>query len=214
MADAAPPRLVLARHGETEMNRLLRCQGWLDAPLNDRGWDQARRLAERMAEAPVARVVASPLQRAHMTARIVAAQHGLAPEGRLELREMFHGRLEGVPFLELDRHVPGIREAWRTRPHEVCMPDGETLAQLQARAWPAFQAIAEEHLGTPAARDGVPGLLFVAHALTIGTILCRLRGEPLSRIRDYRVLPCGYWELAHDGEGWQVVRADGRLEED
>jgi broad specificity phosphatase PhoE len=196
------------------MNRLLRCQGWLDAPLNDRGWDQARVLAERLADDPVNRVVASSLKRAHMTADIVAAQHGVVPVPRLELRELNHGRLEGVPFSEVDKHVPGLMMTWRTRPHEVVMPDGETVKDLQDRAWPAFEQAANEYLADHAAGRAPGRLVMVSHAITMGTILCRLLDEPLSRVRRFRVLPCGYHELVHDGSAWRVLRSHGTIEDD
>jgi broad specificity phosphatase PhoE len=212
MADAASPRIILARHGETEMNRLLRCQGWLDDPLNDRGWEQARVLAEKMAETRVHHVVASSLKRAHMTASIVAAQHGLTPEPRLELRELYHGRLEGIPFAEIDKHVPGLMALWRTRPHEVVMPEGETVADLQARAWPAFEQAASQHLAA-VERGEAGALILVSHAITMGTILTKLAGQPLAHVRDYRVFPCGYWELTHDGDTWRIGRGEGRIED-
>jgi probable phosphoglycerate mutase len=44
----APTRILLARHGETEWNRVGRWQGQADPPLNDLGRRQAKELAERL----------------------------------------------------------------------------------------------------------------------------------------------------------------------
>ena len=152
-ADAAP-RLIIARHGETEYNRKLLCQGWLDAPLNETGQMQAKRLAERLGDDPVARVAASPLKRTRQTAEAVANRHGLDVETHEGLKEIHHGDLEGLPFMELDDHIPGIRESWRVRPDTVQMPNGECLADVQARAWPAFEEVTRRHV--LAMRDGGP----------------------------------------------------------
>lgn len=202
----------MARHGETEYNRRLLCQGWLDEPLNETGRSQACSLAERLGPDPVARVVASPLKRAHATAQEIAKRFDLDVETFLDLREINHGTLEGKPFLELDDFVPGIREAWRSAPHTVQMPEGETLADLQGRAWPVFESVTNEHLY--AMRNGGPygRLVIVAHAVAIATLMCRLRGEPLSTMPRHRLGPCGYFELEHDGDGWQTVQAVDLME--
>lgn len=208
MSPADAPRVVLVRHGETELNRRLICQGWLDEPLNETGRRQARGVAERLHSEPVVRVVASPLKRAHATAQEIANRHGLDVETFEGLREIHHGRLEGIPFLELDTHVPGIRDSWRHRPDTVQMPEGENLAQLQARAWPVFESVTRDHLHRM--RDGGPygRLVVVAHAVAIGTLICRLRGEPLANMPKYRLGPCGFFELEYAGEDWRVVDAD------
>jgi phosphoserine phosphatase len=203
----AAPRLIIARHGETEYNRRLLCQGWLDIPLNETGKAQARRLADRLGGDPVSRVVASPLERARSTAQAVADRHGLEVETHEGLKEIYHGELEGLPFLELDKHVPGIRDSWRHRPDTVQMPGGECLADVQKRAWPVFEEVTRQHV--LAMRDGGPygRMVLVAHAVAIGALMCKLQREPLSRMPDYRLGPCGFFELEHTGGTWNVVDA-------
>lgn len=207
MKPAEAPRIVLARHGETELNRRLICQGWLDEPLNQTGQEQAQRLAEEI-DGSVVHVLSSTLQRARETAQAVATRHGLDVATHPDLREIHHGRLEGIPFLELDTHVPGIRDTWRKRPDKVQMPEGENLATLQERAWPAFEEVTRQHVH--AMRDGGPygKMVIVSHAVAIGTLLCRLRDEPLSNMPQYRLGPCGFFELEHDGQKWRIVNAE------
>jgi probable phosphoglycerate mutase len=64
--------VYLARHGETDWNRIGRWQGQTDTPLNDMGRWQAKQLARSLTDRAIARVVASNLSRAHETASIVA----------------------------------------------------------------------------------------------------------------------------------------------
>ena len=65
--------IILIRHGETDWNRELRFQGQVDVPLNATGHEQARRLAQRLAqEAVVAHhLVSSDLVRTRQTAQPV-----------------------------------------------------------------------------------------------------------------------------------------------
>src|SRR5436190_15563991 len=72
--------LYLVRHGRTlgNVNRML-C-GWTDVPLDRYGIHQAERVAARLAEGMSADVLlASPLQRARVTAEIIGAKLGLTP---------------------------------------------------------------------------------------------------------------------------------------
>ncbi len=134
------PTLYLLRHGETEFNVKGRYQGQRDSPLTGRGRDQARRhgaLLKTLIGAPEAwRLVASPLGRTMVTARIVCAELGL-PEGAIEtddrLKEMAFGEWEGLTPAEIQARHP---EAWAARCadrwHHV-RPGGESFALLAAR---------------------------------------------------------------------------------
>ena len=74
------PLLILIRHGQTDFNLQKRFQGQMDVPLNELGWDQAKRSAdkvlsviERLPKTTIdtCRVIASDLARASETARII-----------------------------------------------------------------------------------------------------------------------------------------------
>lgn len=68
-------RIFLIRHAETEWNVLGKSQGWNDIPLNEKGKDQARKLAHYFADLPIRMIIASPLQRATETARLIFSFH-------------------------------------------------------------------------------------------------------------------------------------------
>lgn len=116
--------LILVRHGETDWNRDRRIQGSTDIPLNDTGRAQARavggQLRDALAEPSRAVVASSDLVRAAETARLIAAELGVAePAAYPELRERGYGQAEGVGVEEFHARwgewavaeVPGA-EAW------------------------------------------------------------------------------------------------------
>ena len=132
------------RHGETHWNASGTTQGQLCAGLNETGREQARRAAEALAGEPIARIVASPLERAHETARIVAAPHGLEVETDPALMECHLGEHQGGP------HGPWLGEYFRG---DYDPPGGETFAVFCDRVWAAMErAIARG-----------PNTLIVAH---------------------------------------------------
>lgn len=132
------------RHGETHWNREGRTQGQLDAGLNDLGRAQAARAAEALRGQPIARIVASPLSRAHDTARAAASVLGLEITLDPGLMECHLGDHQGDP------HGPWLQDYFRGA-YEP--PNGERFDEFCARTWAAMQrAVA---LG--------PNTLIVAH---------------------------------------------------
>src|SRR5262249_11920771 len=70
--------------------------GAMGVDLSEEGRRQAGCLATRLAPEPITAVYASPLSRTAETAAILAAPHGLIPMFRDGLREISHGRWEGL----------------------------------------------------------------------------------------------------------------------
>ena len=129
--------ILLARHGETDWNAARRVQGHTDVPLNERGREQARALAEELHAEPLDAVYASDLLRAHETARIVAERKGLDVIVLPELRERHFGTWEGLTDREVLARYPEARGgSWG---------DGETREELSRRILPALERIAESH---------------------------------------------------------------------
>ena len=82
MHDADFDQVFLARHGQTEWNRLGRRQGQLDSPLTVLGKRQAQSLARAVTGLPgIDGVFSSPLGRAAVTA-IWCAEVAAASTGR------------------------------------------------------------------------------------------------------------------------------------
>ena len=176
-------RILLARHGETAWNAEGRYQGQEDIPLSPVGEAQARSLGERLRHVHIDRAVASPLRRALRTAELALGDDrvGLLTTDA-GLKEIAHGEWEGLLASEIRERDAERLHAWRHAPHEVLMPQGESLQHVLDRAWPAL-AGACEGLG---AHDT---LLVVAHDAVNRVLLCRIMGLPLARLWTFRQAP-------------------------
>jgi probable phosphoglycerate mutase len=133
--------LILARHGETDWNRDGRFQGHADPPLNDRGREQARSLAEALAEQPVEAIYSSDLRRAHETAQIVAERKGMDVVVDPELRERDVGEWSGLTFPEIEERFPDELRRFREEGASI----GESRDALAERVVAAIRRIADAH---------------------------------------------------------------------
>jgi len=149
--------LLIIRHGESEWNLERRWQGWLDAPLTERGVRQARQRAAALARGGFApRLVhCSDLGRAHRTAQIVAAALDVACRTDAGFRERSGGAWEGSTGDEIDRSWPGLRESFR-RGEIPSPPGGEADADVLVR----FDAAMANAIG-----DGVPAVVVTHHGV-------------------------------------------------
>jgi probable phosphoglycerate mutase len=93
--------IFLVRHGETVDNARQIMQGQTQGQLNERGIEQARQVADRLASEPIDAVVSSDLRRAVHTAEIIAAPHGLTVMTTPLLRERDWGSFTG-------RYIPDL----------------------------------------------------------------------------------------------------------
>lgn len=169
-------RLILVRHGETEWNKSLRYQGQSDVRLNKKGIEQAARVRECLAGEKIDVIYSSDLVRAHETAEIIAARHGMVEICQSPLlREMNFGEAEGMIFDEIKERYPEIAgdfKAWRTRSPEVCAPNGESITQLAARV-AEFAGNLKEHKPEET-------VLVVAHGGSLQVLICLLLGIDLN----------------------------------
>ncbi len=166
-------QLVLVRHGETLWNCEGRVQGVSDVELSGTGVRQAEQLALSLRDFPFAAIYTSPLKRASATAQIINRFHGQAIHVSGALMEMDQGDFEGLRFEELRLREKAFLRKWIADPASVRMPRGETLGELQERAWTAISAIL-------ARRETA---LVVSHNFTLAAILCRFSGRPLADFR-------------------------------
>ena len=160
-------RILAIRHGETAWNVDTRIQGHLDIPLNDTGLQQARWLAQALAERDeVHAIYASDLARAHVTAQNIAQAVGLAVATHPGLRERAFGDFQGRTFAEIEAELPEHAQHWRKRTPEWAPPGaGESLIVLRERVLATVDELAARHVGEQivlVAHGGVMDVLYRA----------------------------------------------------
>jgi broad specificity phosphatase PhoE len=163
-------QLILIRHGETLWNKEGRIQGISDIELSAAGIEQARFLAISLKNHPIKAIHASPLKRALQTAEIINEFHRKEIHTHQELIEMDQGDFEGVSFKELIDRKKDFLKKWIANPASVQMPNGESLTQLQERAWRALEIIINKK----------EDALVVAHNFIIAVIVCRIKSISLN----------------------------------
>lgn len=169
--------LLLVRHGETDFNKEARVLGHTDCPLNRVGRSQARAAAAVLEKRQIDSVYASPLVRALETARDIAAVKGLEVETIDGLKEADAGDLDGLKVEEMHSKFPEFVKNWKEDIGNTHMPGGESLAQVQERAWKATTDLFARHpKGTVVA---------VTHNFTIICIVCKALNLPISYFRKF-----------------------------
>jgi alpha-ribazole phosphatase len=176
--------IYLLRHGEVEMAETRRFIGHLDVPLSAQGERQGAAQGVRLSSVKLGGLFASDLIRARRTGELIGVPHGLVPILVPALREMSMGRWEGLTAAEIERREPDKFAEWMAHVGEFPFPEGESLPELEARAWPAFESIVDAHPGR--------AIAIVAHGGTNRALICRALGVPLRRIltlgQDYGAL--------------------------
>ena len=166
--------LYLARHGETDDNANLVFQGQGGKGLNSRGRAQARRLAERMRKARVTTIIASDLERADETARIVSHESGLLHSVDPDLREVDVGLWTGKGHDEITELYSEEWAAWSAGV-DVRRGGGETYAELALRIERAVTRVVAMH-----ARDPI---LVVSHGGSIKSYVAKILGVSTDGMR-------------------------------
>jgi probable phosphoglycerate mutase len=181
-------RLVLIRHGETAWNRATRIQGHTDIPLSPLGLAQAERLAEALADEPLAAIYSSDLSRARRTAEAVARARGLAIGLDAALRERAFGRFEGLSWEEIDRGYPEDAARWRKREPDFAVGGGESLTTFSARCLAAARRAATAHPGQSIALVAHGGVLDCLYRAATQSALDAPRSWQLGNATINRVL--------------------------
>ena len=171
-------KLILARHGETQLNRDGRVQGINDTPLNATGRAQARALAAALSDDLPFLLYGSTVARATETAQVISEALRVRFTPLRGLEEMDVGRLLGLTGQEMRRRFPDIMRRWAENPAPVQMPGGESLQEVQDRAWRAVTELVDGHPDET--------VVAVTHNFTIQTIICRVLGMPLKSFRRLR----------------------------
>lgn len=158
-----PTRLLLLRHGQTELSRQRRYSGRGNPELTDTGRRQAAAAARYLSlKGGIAAVVSSPLERAHATACAAADALGLPVRIDDDLIETDFGQWEGLTFAEAAEGHPDLHGRW-LRDTGLRPPGGESFDDVAVRVQRARDRIVADH--------GAATVLVVSHVTPIKTML-------------------------------------------
>ena len=162
-ARGAPTRLLLLRHGQTELSVQRRYSGRGNPALTELGWRQADAAARYLAQrGGIAAVVTSPLQRAYDTAVTAGKALGLEVVVDDDLVETDFGAWEGLTFAEAAQRDPELHRRW-LRDTSTTPPGGESFDAVHDRVRRVRDRIIAEHGGST--------VLVVSHVTPIKMLL-------------------------------------------
>ncbi|OBA71160.1 bifunctional RNase H/acid phosphatase [Mycobacterium sp. 1554424.7] len=197
-ARGTPTRLLLLRHGQTELSAERRYSGRGNPALTDVGRLQASAAARYVAErGGIAAVISSPLQRAYDTAAAAAKALGLDVTVDDDLIETDFGAWEGLTFAEAAERDPELHRRW-LRDTSTTPPGGESFDAVLDRVLRVRQRIIEAHQGatvlvvshvTPIkmllrlALDAGPGILYRLHLDLASLSIAEFYSDGASSVR-------------------------------
>lgn len=169
-------RIYLARHGATQLTAEDRFSGAVGVDLSDEGRAQSARLGDRLRHEGVTALYSSPLSRTVETAARVADACGLEMQLRDGLREISHGRWEGLTRRDVEARFAEEYASWEEDPFTFAPEGGESGVAVLARALPVFREIITRHRGERVA--------VVSHKATMRIVLSSLLGFDPRGYRD------------------------------
>ncbi|MBJ7381209.1 MAG: histidine phosphatase family protein, partial [Acidimicrobiia bacterium] len=139
-------RLVLVRHAVTPQTGPLLSGRKPGIDLSDEGRAQAKAVGIRLAPpVRIDRIFASPIERTQQTAQAIAEHHNLEVVTLDGVIEAEYGDWTGGAIAELAR-----TDLWRvvqTAPSRARFPNGEGIAEMQARMVAALDELITNHAG-------------------------------------------------------------------
>ncbi|MCD6552281.1 histidine phosphatase family protein [Thermotoga sp.] len=172
-------RLYLIRHGETLWNEKGLWQGITDVPLNEKGKEQARRVAERLKR--VDAVYSSPLLRSFETAKEIAEKFGKEVRIEHDLRECEISLWNGLTVEEALRRYPYEYKKWSVDPNFETK-GLESMRSVQKRMVNVVvKIVAQERLNNSS------DVVIVSHSLSLRSYICWVLGLPLNLHRNFKL---------------------------
>ena len=179
-------RLVLIRHAHSSANLAGVLSGRLpNVHLSEKGLNQAKELATRLGHFPLAQLRISPMERCFETIEPWINSFVLKKDSKFEpvfdeqLTEVDYGKWSGKKLSVLSKN-----KLWSTvqeSPSRMYFPEGEGIAQMQARAMTAVhQAISSKKKGA---------VVVVSHGDVIKSILASALGRHLDEFQRIIVDP-------------------------
>jgi broad specificity phosphatase PhoE len=185
--------ILLVRHGETRETAERRYPSLNDAPLNERGRQQAVVLAHTLKGVRLDAIFSSNTQRAQETATPLLASRDVRLQVLPDLAEMRFGRVGGLTFEEAAQTLTDVFTRWHSNPFEVALPDGEPFLDFVGRIRRVRRQLSRDWAGRT--------ITVVTHGGVIAVWRCIEEGRPWSDFWPSIPAPAsGIWLIRSEGQ--------------
>jgi len=191
----------LLRHGEHALQGRIAAGRTPGIGLSERGRGEAAWAAERLANAKIAAIYASPQQRAQETAGIIGDRLGLPIAACDDLAELDFGDWTGLTFDEI-RKDPRW-QVWAAHRSVACIPGGETMREVQRRVVEAMMAMRETHPDDSVA--------LVSHGDVLRAALMFALAMPIDFYSRIEVATASVSTVRIDAHGIRVIAINERI---
>lgn len=178
--------------------------GRTDVPLNNKGEEQARDLAEAMKNFPLDGVYSSPQLRARQTAEALAAAHGLQVRVEPSLAEVEFGRWTGIGWEDLLKDPE--YEVWLNEPRPAEKHFFEPAAEVQGRTGRFLERLTAEN------PEGAFAL--VSHSDPIRAMVNYALSSPIELFRRVRIANGSLTVIFREKEKWKLTLLNFRRDPD
>jgi broad specificity phosphatase PhoE len=174
-------RVILVRHGETDLNVKGIYRGRADIPLSPRGRAQSRAVGRALRGVRLDGIYTSPLARARDTAAAIAARRpGVAPAVAEEFIDMDFGHWQGLAVDQVREKFPDEFRTWVETPQDARIASAETLEGVRQRALAGLDRLESLH------HEGT--IAVVSHGVVNKLTLCSVLGLTVG----------GFWHVKQD----------------
>lgn len=194
-------KFYVARHGETDFNKMNMLQGHIDTRLNETGKIQALKLAGALHKFGIGAIYTSDLNRAYETATIISKEISVPITGKsADLRETSFGQFEGKTYSEI-ADLMGVSI-------DTLMKEGldkvihvESSSKIANRSISFLENIARERIGE--------SILVITH----GGVMRSIASKILDISLNYLYFSNGdFLELSYGRNGWKAsITRDNQL---
>ena len=178
--------IYLVRHGQTKWNKGGVFRGHKDIPLDNKGFKQAKQVAEYLKNKQIKKIFSSPLSRATQTAEVIANKTGVNIEIKENFIDLNFGKWEGHEIDWVANNDPHNYHLYKNEPEKAIFPDGESLTNCLERSYRAFYNLVEEY------QDDI---IIVTHRVIIKLLLIGVLGLSLNAFWQLHIDTCSTTEL-------------------
>jgi broad specificity phosphatase PhoE len=191
-------KIILVRHGDVPGISPERFRGRADIELTERGVAEARKTADWIGRFWQPTIVyTSPMKRCRDTGAQIAKRCGVDAKVLDDLNDIDYGDWQWQTHDAIAVESPALYRRWRTNPHWMRFPNGESFQDLVARAADALRLATEVH---PAET-----VVMVGHESVNRAILLQVLDQPLSAYWKLVQDPCAISEIAGEDQCVKVV---------